>query len=417
MEERCISILVTDGETYKALKFLRCLGGGRGFKIQVQSKSPRARGRHSRYCSRFFCCRLTNVEEWLGFLYSVVPEENINLIVPVSERTIEVFSKNYRRLSEASKIVALPKWESLNITLNKWKFQRYIEKMGLPSIPSVLVGIAEEEECKERAINIERIRYPALLKPTTQEGGIGISKINNPGEFERVWNEKKLLFKGREYYLQSFIPGIDFCLQLYARSGEIIAYTIQRSLQVESGFYGPQRIMEFVENEKVLALSKHLIAALAWDGFACIDFRQDTRDESYRLLEVNPRIGQAIIGSMMKGVNLAEIGCRESLGMGLPAFKYEHGLYIHPMAYVKMAIQRLAHGKIQEDITWRNSGLRFVCNDPKPEVIDLLRNILKLHTKLKCIFKWRERIWNWFRIARIAGGMRAKGKRKHAGVF
>jgi predicted ATP-grasp superfamily ATP-dependent carboligase len=172
------------------------------------------------------------------------------------------------------------------------------------------------------------------------------------------------------------MEGTDYCLQLYAHDGKILVYTIQKSLQEEDvAFYGPQRIMEFVKNDELLEVSKRLIGALAWDGFACVDFRMVDGQPPYRLLEINPRVGQALMGSMLKGVNLADIGCRESLNMELPIFNYHPGLYAHPKAYVNKLLQRIKGQKISKDISWQNSGLKFICIDPKPELTEMLPRI------------------------------------------
>jgi predicted ATP-grasp superfamily ATP-dependent carboligase len=373
MKNPIISVLVTDGETDESLKFIRCLGFAGGYRIHVQSSWPKARAQYSKYCSRFYSRHLTTVGEWVSFLRTEAAKEKIDLIVPIKEPTIQLFSQNSELLGH-EKILALPSFESLYITLNKWRFQRYIEMQGLPHIPSAYIGISGEK-LEGNLEEIMHVNYPALLKPTDKGGGTGIHIVNDYGELQRLWFEEGFLQKGIEYLLQNYMEGTDYCLQLYAHDGKILAYTIQKSLQEDVAFYGPQRIMEFVKNDELLEVSKRLIGALAWDGFACVDFRMVDGQPPYRLLEINPRVGQALMGSMLKGVNLADIGCRESLNMELPIFTYHPGLYAHPKAYVNKLLQRIKGQKISKDISWQNSGLKFICIDPKPELTEMLPRI------------------------------------------
>ena len=365
-----ISVLIPDGGNYDALKVLYCLGQAPEVKAHVLSREKWAMARFSRYCTRYHYHTSQNDGDWIDAIKSVVRKWDIDVVLPVSESGIQFLSRNRAAISEFAAIPPTADVELLKMAQDKWSFHVFAVQRGFPVPASVLVGVPGETSIDSK--HLDSIEYPALLKPTVLGGGFGIVKVKEPSDLDRAWNDERIK-KGCRYMLQSYVQGVDLCLQVFCKGGEILRYTVQKSLLLPENHFGPQRIMEFAEDSGVLELGRRLVSAMGFEGMACIDFRIDAIDQRQRILEINPRIGQAILGSLVAGVNFPFLACVDALGMEYPHMQYKTVKYAHPVPSLKMILSRLIGRSTVTTILWRESGLQFTCSDPIPALVDAVR--------------------------------------------
>lgn len=83
------------------------------------------------------------------------------------------------------------------------------------------IKIPHFQYCKKKLLIIKKISFPILIKPAQSYSGIGIIKINNKKEIDKISNKKKLLFV-------EFIKG-----QLYSHSCVVIKNKIINSYFVK----------------------------------------------------------------------------------------------------------------------------------------------------------------------------------------
>ncbi|MBN2020389.1 MAG: ATP-grasp domain-containing protein [Sedimentisphaerales bacterium] len=370
------SLLIPDGETWETVKVLRCLSQAPGIRASVLSRSRIALSRFSRHCARLHLYDGKTDKQWLDAVGSVIKKEKIDVVLPVIKRGVEFVVRNRDEIEGMTAVVALPNAETLELLLDKWSSNDFAQRLGLPVAASIYLGRwARQAVAPDEA---DEFIYPAVLKPTSLSGGSGIIKLNSSSDFHRVWRSGNGLAVGERYILQSFINGEDCCLGVFCRRGKILAYTIQRSAMSSEAYFGPQRVMQFVEDRQLLGLGEKLLSALNYEGIAFVDFRIDGTDRSCKFIEVNPRFGQAILGSLAAGVNFPLLWCLDAIGKPLPKVTYRPTSYAHPAAFVKMKLQRLLGRQSPVALGWRQSGLRFTFNDPLPEVIDVLKRVLRL---------------------------------------
>jgi len=367
-----LSVLIPDGENWNAVKVIRCLGQVPQNKMYVLSTSRSPLAKFSRYCAG--CRHYNDNGDWVGAIKDMVRRSRIDVILPATFNGVELLSRNRWIMSEFVALSAVPDFGSLQMVHDKWDFYLFAKENGFPTATSVLIGSPQEVDLD--LLNIDLIEYPALLKPVSEGGGCGIVKVLNRGDFGRAWTSKGLM-GNRKYILQSYIPGIDLCLQVFCRQGEILNYTLQRSTCSADNYFGPQRVMDFVEDQAVVDMARKIVAAMNWEGIACIDFRIDSRDSTIKLIEVNPRFGQAVLGSLVAGVNFPLIACLDAVGAELPNTQYQITKYAHPAVHGKMLVSRLTGKGLPVDIKWQQSGLRFTAADPLPEMVDASRRMAR----------------------------------------
>ncbi|MBN1795980.1 MAG: ATP-grasp domain-containing protein [Sedimentisphaerales bacterium] len=363
---KTINVLIPDGGDWETVKILRCLNRG-PVKAHILSQSRAAFARFSRLCISCHCYKSDDENQRLQTLIKIVRDLAIDVVLPVTEKGTEFVVRNHSAVSEVTNLPLLPRYDKLNLAGEKWEFYCYIKKLDLPVASTVLISkLGKSSE-------LDILKYPALLKPTKSSGGHGIIKMNSCADIDKWFDRWTASTNSKKYILQDYIPGIDYCLSVICKKGEILAYTLQKDLESVSGYFGPQRVMEFVQDEKILALGGRLMSAMEWEGIACIDFRIDERDNEPKLIEVNPRFGQAVLGSLLAGVNFPLIACLDAVGESCPTTEYRNIKYAHPQAYMKTLIRRVCGRNPCVPVHYKQSGLYFALGDPLPEMVDIFR--------------------------------------------
>jgi len=369
-----LSILIPDGETWDTVKVLRCLKQAPQVKVIILSRDRWSVARFSRRCVGYYHHTSQSDEDWIRLIRSMVQELQINVVMPITERGVEFVTRNKTAISEFTTIPSLPDFEVLMMVQDKWRFHCFAKQQEFPVPASVMVGRAGEPVVD--SLDLDSIEYPALLKPTLLDGGFGIVAVKDPSDFHKAWEDKRII-QGCRYLLQSYVPGVDLCLHLFCKGGRVLAHTLQRSLYSPIDFFGPQKAMEFVDDQMTIELGTRLVSAMQWDGIACIDFRLDTRDQTQKILEVNPRFGQAILGCLVAGVNFPLLVLLDAVNERCLNMRQHAVRYAHPITHLNMLISRFFRRQPQVCIQWREGGLQFTVHDPLPELVDFTRRAVK----------------------------------------
>jgi predicted ATP-grasp superfamily ATP-dependent carboligase len=375
---RSISVLIPDGETWDTVKVMRCLSREPEIKVHILAKTILPLARFCRYCSGFHHHTSKDDEDWIRVIRSIVQNQRIDVILPVTENGVEFVARNRTAISEFVAIPPISDFDLITRAHDKWSLYRFAVQNGFPVPASVLIGKAGEASVA--SLDIDSVKFPALLKPTSLDGGYGIVEVKGASDLARAWNNERII-KGYPYMLQSYVPGVDLCLQVFCKAGEILEYTVQKSLLLSEDAFGPQRIMEFAEDKETVELGRRLVSAMGFEGIACIDFRIDESNRTLVILEINPRFGQAILGSLIAGVNFPLLACFGALGLEYPRMQYKTTKYAHPVPSTKILLSRiLGKNRSTLHLRWSESGLRFTCRDPLPAIAGMM---FKIGNRLK----------------------------------
>lgn len=381
------SVLILDGSDSFVLKVLRCLGRDPKVTSHILSRSRKTIAGYSRYCRKSHYNWSHNDAEWIEVIRDVARRCKIDVLLPTTIESIEFVSRNYDALSKIASVPPTPNSEQLNITQDKWSFYCFVKEHEFPTAESILFAEDNNIICKTQPLN--SIEFPVLLKPTKEAGGRGIIRIDSQSELFSIIKQKKLLVPKQRYVLQSYIPGEDLCLGALCKNGEILSYVLHKDLLPPSNSFGHQKVMEFVHNDSVIEVGRKLFSALGWNGMAFIDFRIDRRDNSIKLLEVNPRLGRAFLGALSAGVNFPLNLCCSAMGMEIHD-KQKSVRYSHPSAYLKILRSRIIGRPVPIRLKIWESGFRYLVSDPLPEFFGLARRARKI--KLLQSLRNRKRI-------------------------
>lgn len=145
-----------------------------------------------------------------------------------------------------------------------------------------------------------RFILSSLGETQGQVCGAGIVFFTNQAELEQFLRNQE---DSADFIIQEFIQCYDLSCSVLCRNGEILAYTIQRGVIPGRERFQPPAGIEFVHQEQVIKNVKRLMQALKWSGIVNIDFIYDENDKQAKILEVNPRYWQSLLGSLFAGVN------------------------------------------------------------------------------------------------------------------
>lgn len=304
-----ISILLLSERDFLTLPAIRSLGN----QYRVFVAGPRTSTvRFSRFCARYFSypqyIEANKDQVLIEYINMVGKQYAIDVVIPLDlGSTIWVASNRHQLLMPSFPLSDANVFSRLH---NKWKLTALLETLSIPYPKTVLVKT-------EKELTGGILSYPFLIKPTDQDSGKGIVKIENESNLKRYLAAPSV-YKSFPLILQQYIDGFDIDISLVAINGSIMAWTIQQWKEIG--------MLEFVNNQKIYDIGEKIIAQEKYSGFMNIDFRVDNQTQEIFVLESNPRAWGTMNASILAGVNFIEsyIACathKQSIGQENPVGK------------------------------------------------------------------------------------------------
>jgi biotin carboxylase len=186
--------------------------------------------------------------------------------------------------------------ETLLQLSDKWKFHNLCTANSVTVPKSAF--FASKNEIEPPAVE-EVFGFPVMVKPVAMYGGIGIQFIGSQADLvERVLHNAAYGYSG--LLVQKYVPGRDWGLSVFARSGRIECWTTFACDE----HWGT----EFAEQVELLEFGKRLVAATGFEGVANFDARLDPRTGRIHLLECNPRFFVRATATRLCGLDFVRAG-------------------------------------------------------------------------------------------------------------
>lgn len=143
----------------------------------------------------------------------------------------------------------------------------------------------------------DKLQYPCILKPDHSHSGaqilLGKKLIVVESARELLEAYASLATVDLACLVQEIIPGPDTELVSYLgfwnKDGVETAFITKRKLRQFPALYGNGSLQVTEDLPEVAELSRRLLKGLAYRGLAGVEFKFDSRDGSYRFVEINPR--------------------------------------------------------------------------------------------------------------------------------
>jgi len=153
----------------------------------------------------------------------------------------------------------------------------------------------------------ERVSYPAVIKIRTGSGGQGLNYVSNSHEMPLVFKKTVKDFSLDSNHLpmiQEYIPGTDYVIAALFNNGQLRAQVAYKALRNSPPSGGLMVSRMGVSHDQMMNYLLSLAREMHWHGVIMADFRLDERDNTPKLLEINPRFWFSLYQAIASGVEI-----------------------------------------------------------------------------------------------------------------
>jgi len=290
------TIFITDGQWRKTLAAVRALGR-EGFIVWVGDKWKLSTSFFSKYCKRkiVYPDPVKCHEEFKQFMLDFISSERPDVTIPADDETVKFFSKNKDILQEYTKI-PVANYEIIELANNKAEIIRIAKKIGIPIPKTSIVNDVESIDIPSN--------FPLIVKPNIGSGSRGMFVVHDE---EQLFNAvQEITKKGMIALVQEKIPmeGAGYGVSaLLNWKSEIRAIFVHKRLREYPVHGGPSTLRISVKYPELAKLGVKLLKYIGFQGAAMVEFKMDPRDNTPKLMEINPRLWGSLQLAIASGVN------------------------------------------------------------------------------------------------------------------
>jgi predicted ATP-grasp superfamily ATP-dependent carboligase len=273
----------------------------RGFRVIV--------GCHIMMCTTFFS-RYPHMrvlypspdmypDRFMSWLFGFIASEELSLLIPIGARITQLLSKHKKELIKNVNLFlvdfhlyekAVDKAETMKIAIKN-------------NIPCPKTYFPEEEDINQIMKRIDG--YPVLIKPRFGTAAKGITFVKS--EDTLIETLLKTESKSGKCIIQEYIPhsGMQYKAEvLMNRRQEVLSWVVYDKPRHYPPEAGSSTINCTVDRLDILTMAERMLRAMGWYGIGDCDFIEDPRDNTPKLMEINPRYTRSIKIASVAGVDV-----------------------------------------------------------------------------------------------------------------
>lgn len=350
------SILIPDGESPFAYHVVSCLSVNNDIELHILSKSPRVVSRYSRKVKSFRA--FNESQSLLDNVKAVCANTHIDMCMPVDMEGTCYFSAHRDDICDITILALMDSPEKLMLAGDKGLLANYLQTHNLPHPYS----ITNHKQFEKEKFNLS---FPVLIKPRISGNGDGIFKQTSLDSLIAQINTNSSFFD--EYLIQEYIDGEDIDCSVLCKNGVILAYTIQKTLVVNTEDFKPAVALEFTHHAGVFETAQKLLSTLNWNGVAHIDMRIKKSDLSAQIIEINPRFWGSVEGSLHVGVNFPYLLYLTTMEQSFSLPSYRDSKYMNAFS----ALRRQLENRPLVNL-YRETNMKSYIKDPLPIIMRVL---------------------------------------------
>lgn len=301
MKNNCLKILLLDGASNQVLPIMSSLYKS-GHIVTIISSRRLCSGFFSRYAHEKILWPELFKEEsaTLEKLKNYLATTKTDLVLGLADKSIRFLSDNYQHLKHLTNIV-LPNHATLSIATDKFKTMKFCMEHLIPC-PYTIDG-----ECIDFG-NIERnFKFPVIVKPKIGVGSVGVYKYTDPNKLINDYNW--LTKKYGSLIVQEYIPNEEqYTVEAFCDHKSKVKACV---VVLKSRFYpvtgGTSSCNITVDRPEIESVVIRFLERLEWIGPANLDVIYDRRDNTPKIIEINPRVGSMVKIVFKAGVNIADM--------------------------------------------------------------------------------------------------------------
>lgn len=299
------------------------------------------------------------------------------VLFPTRDETVMAFSLYRDQLAKFYRVTT-PDWESIQHVWDKTNTYKLADKLGI-SVPKTWSVESKDE------LPFFYSRLPLAIKPAVKENffyatGAKAWRVETREQLHERFDAAAQNIKLSEIMIQEIIPGdgdrqLSYCV--FFREGRAhSSLTAKRLRQHPREFGRAASYVETADVPEIEELSQRFLRAINFYGIAEVEFKQDSRDGQYKLLDVNARawgfhgLGQAV------GVDFPYLMYADQLGYDVEPRRGRAGvgwlrlLTDTPVALLEMMRGHLTVGSYVQSIRRAKAESVFSWRDPLPSIAE-----------------------------------------------
>lgn len=358
-----LRVFVTDASYKHSLAAVRSLGK-KDLEIIAGSHHRFAQAFFSRYCRYGIRYPHPDDEEkFIGFMLEFVKVNRIKVLLPIGYTTTLIISK-YKNKFEKYTRLPVADYDAVTIAGNKDKTIDFARTIGI-ALPRIYSGADDIKE------------YPVVVKANKESGGVRY--INSPDELKTTDLADRVI--------QEYIPGEGYGLYALFNHGRPMAYFMHKRIREYPVTGGASSAAESFYDEKLKEQGLKLLGALNWHGVAMVEFKKDSRDGQYKLMEVNPKFWGSLDLSISAGVDFPYLTVKMALDEDTgPIPEYKSGVRFRwpfPDDLMHLAANPGSIAEFAGDFIRPNCKSNIVLSDITPNMIQAAMAVRTLFKKIK----------------------------------
>lgn len=378
-------ILVLDSHKNASVVFSRALAE-KDVEITVGGWSKLSPGMLSRHVSGQFLYSspYQHPDRFIEELTEHLETNRYLTVIPMSDLSHVLLSKNKQRLEETGTAVGTETWETFVSANNKKHLADLIDDLSVPGPPT-----RAPESVEDVAEMKDEFSYPVLIKPQyttveTENRTFTEARISDENYVERPEQlaasyrslvEKYPYFATELPIIQEVISGTVMATCGVADDGEFVQYFQEERLRMFPVDGGSSSLRQGIHHPQMVENAREIVAALDWTGPIYIEFIHSSDGNCY-VLEVNGRYWGSVGCAICGGVNVPLIHYRQLKGVDLPSDQgYRLGHQQRRLFYtdIKWLLAQLEDGNIDALVPFAKSFFEadddlLVLDDPLPIV-------------------------------------------------
>lgn len=311
--------------------------------------------------------------DFVDLLVKLADRYKGSFLVPSSDATLATVSQ-HKALLEQYYTVGCTEWPITEQYIDKKCTYALADSVGVPAPKTVVPHSTGDVE--QYAQTIE---FPCLVKPTHSHRYYAkfktkMIKVNTLDEMMRAYSDAAAA--GLDVMLQEIIPGGDsngVNYNSYFWNGEPVAEFTAPKIRNAPPTFGSPRVAISGHVPEAIEYGRKILKAMNFYGFACTEFKRDSRDGVYKLMEVNGRHNLSSLLAVRCGMNFPWIHYNHLMNGALPPhLDYEKDVYwidiIRDLGYSLKARRQEGYSFKQYITPYLHKHVFAIYdwNDPKP---------------------------------------------------
>lgn len=367
------------GANLNGLSIARSLGR-RGVPVWIASPPNIKLASFSRYARKTLPWPQGDTEAQVDFLLDLAVRHQLDrwVLFPTSDESAALLSRFHSELSLRFR-VSTPAWDALRWAYDKRLTYRLAADQKV-DYPATFYPATEAD------LHAAPCGFPAILKPATHAS---INRFIS----DKAWpvsNREELLSRYREarelippdlILVQERVPGggeSQFSYAALCRDGKVIAsLAARRTRQFPIDFGYSSSLVETLEVPEIVAPSRRLLEAIGYTGIVEVEYKFDSRDGRFKLLDINPRLWTWAPLGARAGVDFPYLLWRMMTGKPVAEQSARPGVrWVRMSTDVPAAIHEMLRGRLNMraylgSLRGPREFALFAADDPLPALMDL----------------------------------------------